>query len=716
MLRYRYSAWDGSQEAFHPAPADVLESLADALLQEGNLQKALRLLLQRGMMDRQGRFVPGLQHLLDRLRALKDQHLQRYNPDSALDTVRRRLEDIVARERQTLAAQLAATQQRLQDSPTATPETAQQYANEQRAVQEMTDTVAERQAFLDSLTTDVSAAIQRLQQYDFVDRAARDDFAALLHALQQQALETLWPSMLQRLHNMQPTEVQRLQEMMSALNRLLAQRHEGKDEDFQAFVETYRDLLPHDMPDSLEEFVAQLAQHLRAMQALLNSMTDAKRQELQGLMDQLLADAPLQQALTALLQHLHAHLQDAGLGTRLPFQGETELPLPDALRLIEKLQAMEHLEDALERVLWGTDVQQLDAEAVRQLMGEEAHGQVRALQELAARLEQQGYIRHSDEALTLTARGVRQIAEKAMRDIFASMRQDQFGQHGVARRGQRGQRTEEAHAYTFGEPFDVHLVRTVMNAVLRTASAPPLRLVPGDFAVYGTEAVARCSTVLLLDMSGSMERQGRFTAAKKVALALDALIRTQFPRDTLHIVGFYTYAQELRIDELPYLTPKPFGMFPYMYSDMDYNAMGYLDLQVEAADAIAGRVEVPQAFTNIQAGLQVAIQVLARRHAANQQVILITDGEPTAHVRDDKICLEYPPSPQTLLETLKEVKRCTRRGITINTFMLGQDTSMARFVTELTRINRGRTFFTAPDNLGDYILVDYLANRRKKIA
>jgi uncharacterized protein with von Willebrand factor type A (vWA) domain len=153
-----------------------------------------------------------------------------------------------------------------------------------------------------------------------------------------------------------------------------------------------------------------------------------------------------------------------------------------------------------------------------------------------------------------------------------------------------------------------------------------------------------------------------------------------------------------------------------MYSDMYQNPMGYLDLQIEAADAIAGRVDMPQAFTNIQAGLQVATRIFTRQSTVNKQIILITDGEPTAHIRDKKICLEYPPSQRTLQETLKEVKRCTRLGITINTFMLGQDYYMERFVNELTSINRGRAFFTSPENIGDYIVVDYLNHRRKKIA
>jgi uncharacterized protein with von Willebrand factor type A (vWA) domain len=717
MIRYRYSAWDGSQDAFHPAPEDVLDSLADYLLQGGDLQKALRMLMQRGMTDRQSRVMPGLQDVLNRLRAMKEQQLQQYDPNRVLDDLRRQLDAIVARERQALEAQLQATRQRLEGLEADTdPETAQQRANEARAVQEMEELVAERRAQLEALPRDVGETIRRLQRYDFLDQSARADFEALVQALQQQAMDTLLQSMVQRLQHMRPEDMQRMRHMLEDLNRLLEQREWGEEGDFSEFVHKYRDMFPHGMPESIDEFLEQLAHNMQAMQSLLNSLSDEKRQELQRLMQQAFGDEPLQQAMAELMQYLQAYMQQEGIGERFPWQGAEELPLQEALHLIERLQGLERLEDTLERVLWGADPQQIDDEQVRQLMGEEAHGQVQAIKDLAEQLQQKGYVRKSKDRLELTARGIRQIAQKAMLDIFASMRRDQFGKHGAVRRGASGQRLEETKAYVYGDPFDLHLARTVMNAVLRTAAQPPIHLAPQDFEVHGSEAVSRCSTVLLLDMSGSMERFSRFAAAKKVALALDALIRTQFPRDTLHIVGFFTYAQELKLEDLPYLTPKPFGFFPYMYSDMYHNPMGYLDLQIEAADAIAGRVDVPQAFTNIQAGLQVAAHLLTRQHAVNKQMILITDGEPTAHIRDRKICLEYPPSQRTLLETLKEVKRCTRHGITINTFMLGQDYYMERFVNELTKINRGRAFFTSPDNIGDYILVDYLTNRRKKIA
>jgi uncharacterized protein with von Willebrand factor type A (vWA) domain len=290
-----------------------------------------------------------------------------------------------------------------------------------------------------------------------------------------------------------------------------------------------------------------MAQNMEAMQSLLNSMSEEMRQELQGLMQGLFADPHLQQAFSELMQHLQAYMQQHELGDPLAFHGDESLSLQEALHLIERLQGMERLEETLERVLWGAESEQIDDEQVRELMGEEAHGQVQALKDMAENLERQGYIRKSRDKLELTARGIRKIAQRAMQDIFASLRRDQFGKHNMTRRGYGGQRLEETKPYEFGDPFDVHLPRTVMNAVQRTAAQTPLRLQPQDFEVYSSESLSRCATVLLLDMSGSMERFSRFAAAKKVALALDALIRLQFPRDTLHIVGFFTYAQEIKL-------------------------------------------------------------------------------------------------------------------------------------------------------------------------
>ena len=373
------------------------------------------------------------------------------------------------------------------------------------------------------------------------------------------------------------------------------------------------------------------------------------------------------------------------------------------------LMEMERLDRMLDGVFWGSDADTIDDDLVGRIMGNEARRQVRALKELAEDLEP--YMERNGTRLQLTARGIRRIAQRAMLDVFSALQRGSSGRHAIRRRGEGGERLEDSRPYQFGDAFAINLGRTMMNAVCRADGPAPLRLTPQDFEVHDTESAVRCTTVLLLDMSGSMARYGRFSAAKRVALALDALIRARFPRDRLHVVGFCTYAQELQLADLPALSPKPLGFFPRFYRSMYRNPLGFVNVQVDAAEAACGQASVPAAFTNIQAGLQVAGRLFNQQRAGNQQIILITDGEPTAHIRGRSICLEYPPSPQTMTETLKEAKRCTRRGITINTFMLGENDPMKRFVSELTKVNRGRAFFASPTSLGEYILVDYVANR-----
>ena len=378
------------------------------------------------------------------------------------------------------------------------------------------------------------------------------------------------------------------------------------------------------------------------------------------------------------------------------------------------LMEMERLDRMLDGVSWGNDADTIDHDLVGRILGNQARRQVLLFKEFTESLER--YVRHNGIRLELTARGIRRIAQRAMLDIFSSLRRSSLGGHAIRRNGTGGERLEDCRPYQFGDAFAINLGRTIMNAVQRAKGRASLRLASQDFEVYETESAVRCTTALLLDMSGSMARHGRFTAAKRVALALDALIRTQFPRDRLHVVGFCTYAQELQLADIPFLSPKPLGFFPHFYRSMYRNPLGFVNVQVDASEATSGQASAPAAFTNIQAGLQVAGQLFNQQRTGNQQIILITDGEPTAHMRGRNICLEYPPSPQTLTETLKEAKRCTRRGITINTFMLGENGPMKRFVNELTKVNRGRAFFASPTSLGEYVLMDYVANHGAKAA
>ncbi|MBI4640289.1 MAG: hypothetical protein HY731_06315 [Candidatus Tectomicrobia bacterium] len=302
--------------------------------------------------------------------------------------------------------------------------------------------------------------------------------------------------------------------------------------------------------------------------------------------------------------------------------------------------------------------------------------------EVMKALEKAGYAIREGDRERLTARGVRKIGEKALRDIFALLGKDQFGNHDASKQGIGSIRSEETRKYQFGDPFSVDLGRTLMNALNRAGYGPPLIIQPQDFEIYQTEFLTRSSTILMLDMSWSMAWNNRFFAAKKVAIALNNLIQAQFPIDSLHIVGFHAEARALSVDELPYL----------------YLHQGY-------------------SGTNMQEGLRVSERILSKEKGSNKQVIMISDGQPTAHREPNgRLFFKYPSSQETLSETLKAVKRCTQSGITINVFMLSDDHAMKEFVNKIVQINKGRAFYTTPETLGQYLLIDYLTKKRKRVA
>jgi uncharacterized protein with von Willebrand factor type A (vWA) domain len=289
--------------------------------------------------------------------------------------------------------------------------------------------------------------------------------------------------------------------------------------------------------------------------------------------------------------------------------------------------------------------------------------------------------------LELTPRGTRRIGQKVLDDLFARLRRDAFGGHRLERAGRGGERDETTKPYEFGDPFHLDLRGTLSNALMREENAISARagqgvhLDPADFEVYRTEQLTRTATVLLVDMSRSMLLRGCFLAAKKVAVALDTLIRTEYPRDHLSVIGFAYYAREIRPGALAELT----------WHGYEYG-------------------------TNLQHGLLLARRILARQAAANKEIVVITDGEPTAHFENGQVEFSYPPTRATIQETLREVRRCTKEGITINTFMLERSRALAEFVAHMTRLNRGRAFYASPERLGEYVLVDFVGRRTKHVA
>lgn len=345
----------------------------------------------------------------------------------------------------------------------------------------------------------------------------------------------------------------------------------------------------------------------------------------------------------------------------------------------ELIARLDRLEQQLQAALAEQKVDGVDPAEARRLLGPGAGEALERMAGLARLLEEGGYLKREGEAVRVTAQGVRRIGERALTDVFAELRKAGRGRHRTRRSGTAGERIEETRPYQFGDPFLLDVQNTLRNA-LKRGIGKPLRLKPSDLEVYRTEDGTRCATVLLIDTSRSMLLRGCFVAAKKVAIALETLIRGQFPGDTLYLVGFADRARELPAEALPYL---------------DYRQFAY--------------------GTNLQDGLRVARTLLGRHAETTRQVILITDGEPTAYLEDGGVRFAYPPTFRVLKATLREVGACTRDRIMINTFMLERSHYLVDFVAQMNKLNRGRTFLSDPDRLGEYVLVDYMASRRKRI-
>ncbi|MFO8058512.1 MAG: VWA domain-containing protein [bacterium] len=364
------------------------------------------------------------------------------------------------------------------------------------------------------------------------------------------------------------------------------------------------------------------------------------------------------------------------------FGGPKELSYERARSLIQELKELDRLIRALEQGRLG----RVDFELLDKYLGEQAQRAIQRYMEFSEYLRESGYVTDEEGGAELSPFAVRKIGEKALQDIYALLGKAPFGSHPSSRRGRAEPLPDASRPWRFGDEFSVHLPRTVMNAVMRQCSeGGDLRLSPRDFEVTEAEHTASRATALLLDMSLSMFQGGRFSAAKKVALALDQLIRSKYPRDKFYLIGFSTTAGGLTSREL----------------------------------ARAGGGIGEDIFTNIQDALELAVRMLAPHQDQSPQIILITDGQPTAYYdKKRRLHVEWPVygmAPESSRHTLGAVRAATRKGVTINTFMLDRQDSLVRFVEEMTRINRGRAFFTEPDRLGKYILLDFIAKKRKLV-
>jgi uncharacterized protein with von Willebrand factor type A (vWA) domain len=646
-VRVRYSRWDGTQDVPDLDADDVLDEIADDVLGYGDLRSALQRLLQQGMQPREGQRVPGLKDLLDRLRQQRQQRQSRYDLGSSLDDVAKKLEDVVRTEREGIQRDLQGRERE------------------------------RRQQALDQIPPDPAGRLRDLQSYDFADPEAKRKFEELLASLRAQMMQPFMQNMKNALGTMTPEDLRRMREMIQDLNRMLREKAEGGQPDFDAFKQKWGDQFPG--AESLDDLLQQIGERMAAMQSLMQSLSPEQRGQLDEMMRSLfMQDERLEAAMRQLGMHLSELLPLDEMARRYPFRGEEEVGLEEAMRLMREMQRL----DALEREIRGArsleELSRIDSEEVERLAGAEAARDLQRLQEIAKQLEDAGYLEREGDTLALTARAIRKIADKALREIFTRLKRDRFGGHEIDRRGAGGDQTDDVKPYEFGDPFLLDLKETVMRAVGRRGPGTPVRLAPEDFTVVRTEQRSQAATVVMLDMSRSMLNNGYFLPAKKVALALSALIRSQFPRDALYIVGFSLYAREFTAAQLPTLSWSEWNM-----------------------------------GTNMHAGFMLSRRLLARHAGGNRQILMVTDGEPTAHLEGAIADFSYPPTRRTMEETLKEVQRCTRERITINTFMLERSPWLTSFVEQMARINRGRAFFATPDRLGEYLVVDYVSARRR---
>jgi uncharacterized protein with von Willebrand factor type A (vWA) domain len=701
----RYSHWDGSQSLPDLDADEILDALADDVMAEGDLASALRRLMERGWRstDPTRPDMAGLRDLMDRLARRREEVLDRYKLGDVLADVRAELDGIVAEERAGVERRLdqaSRTDGRTHGTthagadagddgvpgdsgPTGANGAAD--ATDDRALRRMLrDVAARRLDQLDELPPDVGGRIRGLEEYDFMEPEARERFDALLERLRRQVLDQFFSGLSDSIKSTTPEELAANREMVRDLNRLLEERLAGGDPDPSEFLAKHGGFFPG--ARTLEDIIEQLAERMAALQSLLRSMSPEQRAELQDAMDALLRDDRLRWDLAQLAAILD-QLLPGGLGERFRFGGDEPLGLEGALEQMGNLQALDALEAQLGQVGEPGDLDAIDRQRVGDLLGEESVRDLEALDALAEQLERAGYLTRDGERLELTPRGSRRIGQKVLDDLFTRLRRDVFGGHRLDRSGRGGERDETTKPYEFGDPFHLDLRRTLANALTRDENipgrrpGPGLRLAPEDFEVFRTELTTKTSTVLLVDMSRSMLLRGCFVAAKKVAVALDTLIRTQFPRDDLAVIGFAYYARQIRSETL---------------AELSWHGYEY--------------------GTNLQHGLMLARRILARSHGGSKEIVVITDGEPTAHMENGQVEFNYPPTRRTIQQTLREVARCTKEGITINTFMLERSRALAEFVAIVTRLNRGRAFYAEPEHLGEYVLVDFVSRRTKRVS
>jgi uncharacterized protein with von Willebrand factor type A (vWA) domain len=657
---FQYSRWDGSQTGFDLDAEQLLDEMSDDLLYHGDLNAALRRLMQQGFRDRNNEELMGLREMLQKLRERRRQELENRDLGGVYDDIAQQLNEVVDMER-------AGIERRVEEAT---------QSGDQRRQEIVEDVADERRQQLEQLPPDLAGKVQAMQDYEFMDDAARQRFEELMDQLREQLMQSYFNQLSEGMQNMTPERMQQMKDMLNELNQMLEQRERGEEPDFEGFMQRHGDFFPGN-PQSLDELLEQMAQSMAQMQQLLNSMTPEQRAQLQALAESLLEDMDLRWQVDQLSRNLQQAFPNLPWQRSQRFSGDDPLQFGEMPGLLDTLGDLDDLENLLRSATQPGELAEVDLDRARELLGDDAARSLDRLRELTKMLEEAGLIEQREGRLELTPRAIRAIGRKALADIYRKLLKDRTGRHDVENSGAGNEYAHDHKPYEFGDPFHLNVNETVKNAIWRGGAGTPVRLIPDDFEIDRTEHITRSATVLMLDVSLSMPMRDNFLPAKKVAMALHSLITTQFPRDYFGLVAFGRVAREVKPE-----------LLPEMSWDFEWG-------------------------TNMHHALLLARRQL-NRQSGTKQIIMVTDGEPTAHIEHGEPYFQYPPSPITIEETLKEVMRCTRDGIRINTFMLDESYYLRSFVEQMMRVNGGRAFFTNADSLGDYVLVDFLDHKRER--
>ncbi|WP_461024193.1 hypothetical protein [Thalassiella azotivora] len=669
MSRWAYGAWHGGADPL-AGPPDVraaVDALGRDVLAGRGVAEALRDLLRDGVPGTRGRGTRDLAAAVERRR----RDLRRSGDlAGVLREVRERLDRALDAEHVALAGD---------DDPSARLE----------------------EAVLDSLPDDTAGAVRELEDRDWRSPLAREEYEGIRRVLREQVLDQQLAGLRRALQGGGQQgdgghgggeqggaggggDQQALKDLLADLNALLAAHARGEDttDAFRSLMDRWGQAFGDPPPRDVDELVDELARRAAAAERFLRSLTPQQRDELARLVSDALADVDLAAETTALQENLRALRPGIDRGARERFTGSRPLSYGEATAALGELADLDDLARSLAQAHPGASLDDVDVESVERQLGPAAARDVRDLAALERELRRQGWLTGPADALTLSPKALRRLGRSALAAVFARLHAVGRGGHEDRTAGAAGEPTGAWRAWRFGDEQPLDAVRTVSNAVLRSAASRPVgdpsgavRLEVDDFAVVDTESRAGAAVALCVDLSWSMYAEGRWAAMKQTALALDHLITTRYPQDALQVIGFGLDAAPLTRLELA--TVEPAG--------------------------VQG--------TNLQQALALARRHLARHPAMAPVVLVVTDGEPTAHREDGEPSFHWPTTPATLRATLREVDALTRSRVPVNTFVLGDDPGLRRFVDAVARRNGGRVLAPDPDRLGEYVVADYLSAR-----